>query len=185
MREVLKSRATIGVGKNNFRGLQGSSANNIWNGMFPDADATGSHPILSGISDVLTNVARPITSATLTVRIIKSFQFRTERSLVLHNINLDTTTVGQLKDIARQAVLSQPGWKPYRNVALDTLKLYTKAHGAKTTNLIINLDNDNWILNDDSQILSHLGFENETEVSFFSRELYDVYKLDPTTSWDC
>lgn len=55
-----------------------------------------------GISDVLTNVTLPKTSATLTLRIIKSFEYRTERSLVLHNINLETTTVGQLKDIARQ-----------------------------------------------------------------------------------
>jgi hypothetical protein len=48
------------------------------------------------------------------------------------------------------AVASQPGWKPYRNVSLsmkplfsmttgltdlDTLKLYTKAHGAKVSQL--------------------------------------------------
>lgn len=92
-------------------------------------------PAFRVMSVVLTNVARPRTSATLTVRIIKSFQFRTERSLVLHDINLDTTTVGQLKDTARQgkmssqvlnypyqlhwlAVLSLSGWKPYRNVVL-------------------------------------------------------------------
>lgn len=67
----------------------------------------------------------------------------------------------------------------------------------KTTNLIINLDNDDWILDDDSQILAHLGFgallqlpwkstdgcpENETEVSFFNRELYNIFKLNPTVS---
>lgn len=55
-----------------------------------------------GISDVLTNIALPKTSATLTLRIIKSFEYRTERSLILHNINLETTSVGQLKEIARQ-----------------------------------------------------------------------------------
>jgi hypothetical protein len=128
------------------------------------------------------NVARPRTSAVITVRIVKSFHFRTERSLVISDVNLETTTVGQLKDIARRAVL---GWKPYRNVVLDTLKLYTKAHGAKTTNLIINLDNEDWILDDDNQLLSHAGFENETEVSFFAWELYHEFKLNPTTSWDC
>ncbi|KAF8061038.1 hypothetical protein FPV67DRAFT_1509006 [Lyophyllum atratum] len=136
------------------------------------------------MSDVLTNMARPRTSATLTVRVIKSFEYRTERSLVLHEINLETCTVGQLKDIARKAVLTQSGWKPYRNVNLDTLKLYTKAHGAKTTNLIINLDNDEWILSCDDKTLADLAFENETEVSFFNRELYEQFKLNPTTSWD-
>ncbi|KAJ7109112.1 hypothetical protein C8R44DRAFT_635732 [Mycena epipterygia] len=149
----------------------------------------------------LSNEALPKTSATLTLRIIKSFEFRTERSLVLHNINLESTTVGQLKDIARTAVTSQPGWKPYRNVVLDTLKLYTQAHGAKTTNLIINLDHDEWILDDDTQVLADLGFENETEVSFFNKELYTQFQANPQvrlpdfntfseltrpqTSWDC
>lgn len=54
------------------------------------------------ISDVLTNLAKPLTSATLTLRIIKSFEYRTEKSLVLHDINLETTTVGDLKRIAVQ-----------------------------------------------------------------------------------
>ncbi|KAF5386632.1 hypothetical protein D9615_001769 [Tricholomella constricta] len=162
------------------------------------------------MSDVLTNIARPKTSATLTVRIIKSFEYRTERSLVLHEVNLETCTVGQLKDIARKAVLTQSGWKPYRNVTLGssmpvfngyTLKLYTKAHGSKTTNLIINLENDDWILDEDHKTLADLSFgmqhmchfnasypnfrpENETEVSFFNRELYEHFKRNPTTSWD-
>ncbi|CCM06097.1 uncharacterized protein FIBRA_08344 [Fibroporia radiculosa] len=131
------------------------------------------------ISDVPTNLAIPKTAATLTIRIIKSFEFRTERSLVLHNVNLEQTTVGQLKEIARQAVQTQPGWKPYRNATIDTLKLYTKAHGAKTTNLIINLDHDDWILDDDTKILSDYGFENETEISFFNRKLYEEFKANP------
>jgi len=54
--------------------------------------------------DVLSNVARPNTSATLTIRIIKSFIFRTERSLVLHDVNLVTMTVIQLKEIAKQSM---------------------------------------------------------------------------------
>jgi len=65
------------------------------------------------------------------------------------------------------------------------LKLYTQAHGAKTTNLIINLDHDDWILDDDSQLLANVGFENETEVSFFNRELYTQFQANPKTSWDC
>ncbi|KAJ7632379.1 hypothetical protein FB45DRAFT_912301, partial [Roridomyces roridus] len=131
----------------------------------------------------LTNSALPKTSATLTLRIIKSFEYRTERSLVLHNVNLEATTVAQLKDLARAAVATQPGWKPYRNVLLDTLKLYTHAHGAKTTNLIINLDHDEWILEDDSSLLADIGFENETEVSFFNRESYAQFQANPQTSW--
>ncbi|KIJ69542.1 hypothetical protein HYDPIDRAFT_172910 [Hydnomerulius pinastri MD-312] len=138
----------------------------------------------AGISDVLTNVALPKTEATITLRVIKSFEYRTERSLVLHKLNLETTTVGGLKDIARRAIQTGPAWKPYRNAVLDTLKLYTKAHGAKTTNLIINLDHDEWILDDDGKTLADVGFENETEISFFGREAYEKFKLNPEIRWD-
>ncbi|KAI0736475.1 hypothetical protein C8Q72DRAFT_799971 [Fomitopsis betulina] len=130
------------------------------------------------------NLALPKTSATLTVRIIKSFEYRTEKSLVLHKIDLETTTVSQLKEIARQAIKTQPGWKPYRNLVLDTLKLYTKAHGAKTTNLIINLDHDDWILSDDFKTLADYGLENETEVSFFNRVMYEQFKAHPEIKWE-
>jgi len=136
------------------------------------------------ISDVLTNLALPKTSATLTLRIIKSFEYRTEKSLVLHNINLEQVTVGELKELAREAVKTRTGWKPYRAITLDTLKLYTKAHGAKTTNLIINLDHDEWILDDNSKVLVDLGFENETEASFFNRDAYHNFQANPETLWE-
>ncbi|EPS97363.1 hypothetical protein FOMPIDRAFT_1032052 [Fomitopsis schrenkii] len=139
---------------------------------------------MSDPEELTLNLALPKTSATLTVRIIKSFEYRTEKSLVLHKINLETTTPTQLKEIARQAIKTQPGWKPYRNLVLDTLKLYTKAHGAKTTNLIINLDHDDWILSDDSKTLADYGCENETEVSFFNHEMYEQFKLHPETKWE-
>jgi len=83
----------------------------------------------------LSNTARPPTDATVTVRVIKSFTFRTEKSLVLHNLNLLTTHVGELKEITKQglpfflrvsslylplypAISTQSGWKPYRNALL-------------------------------------------------------------------
>ncbi|KAI0315539.1 hypothetical protein OF83DRAFT_1131659 [Amylostereum chailletii] len=104
--------------------------------------------MFTDFDDTLTNISRPKTSAILTIRVIKSFEYRTEKSLVLRDLNLEQITVGQLKDIVRQgprlithypnarlrrssAVLTQPGWKPYRTTQLDTLKLYSKAHGAK------------------------------------------------------
>jgi len=102
----------------------------------------------------------------------------------LRALDLERTTVGELKARVLHAVRTEPGWKAYRTVELDTLKLYTKAHVAKTTNLIINLDHDEWILNDDSAVLAAIGFENETEVSFFNRESYEKFKADPTTKWD-
>ena len=65
--------------------------------------------------------------------------------------------------------------KPLIDSFVDTMKLYTKAHGAKvcqlflwvehrlpgtvqTSNLIINLEHDDWILDDDSRTLADLSF---------------------------
>lgn len=71
------------------------------------------------ISDVLTNLALPKTSATLTLRIIKSFEYRTEKSLVLHNVNLETTTIGELKNLAREGI---PLLKSFNHRNLDWSK---------------------------------------------------------------
>ncbi|KAK8844613.1 hypothetical protein IAR55_006460 [Kwoniella newhampshirensis] len=125
----------------------------------------------------------PISDATLTVRVIKSFEFRTQKSLVLQHLDLRNLTVGQLMDRVREAIKTQSGFKPYRTLKLDTMKLYTVAHGSKTSNLIINLNHDEWILDED-KILADVGAQNETELSFFNRESYEAFKLDPEVKWD-
>ena len=106
--------------------------------------------------DPPTNTLRPTTDATLTVRVIKSLTYRNFKPLVLQHLDLEATTVGQLKDRirdgAREArwrrltaaeVATKPAFKPYRTAAFgalrvaaaayrpDTLKIYTHAHGAK------------------------------------------------------
>lgn len=53
------------------------------------------------ISDQLTNLAAPLSAATITVRVIKSFEYRTEKSLVLHGLDLEHTTVGELEERVR------------------------------------------------------------------------------------
>ncbi len=83
-----------------------------------DDEATLMADNSTGISDVLTNEAVPRTSATITVRIVKNFEYRTEKNLVLRLLNLETTTVGALKVLARQIILSDAKWKPYRTVQL-------------------------------------------------------------------
>ncbi|KAF9583586.1 hypothetical protein BGW38_009112, partial [Lunasporangiospora selenospora] len=131
-------------------------------------------------SEPLTNTLAPSTSATLTIRVIKSFEYRTTKNLILHNVDLINTTVGQLRDLIIEKVKTAPGFRPYQNVVFDTLKLYTKAHGAKTMNLIINMDQDeDWILSNDNDTLESKGIENETEISIFNRELYETYKQNP------
>lgn len=151
-----------------------------------------------------TNVARPLTDAVITIRIIKSFEFRTMKAYVVKSIDLTKTTVAQLEDMCRQEVKTNSAFRAFRSYAdkLDTLKLYTRAHGAKTTNLIINLDHPEWLLEDENlgkllkeggsgegrtkenTTLAEIGVENETELSFFNREAYESFLANPNTKWD-
>lgn len=148
-----------------------------------------------------TNTSRPLTDAVITVRIIKSFEFRSMKAYVLKNIDLTTTTISQLEDLCRNEVRTSSGFRAFRSYAdkLDTLKLYTRAHGSKTTNLIINLDHDDWVLEDrnlgkltkeggerrkEDTTLAEIGVENETELSFFNKQAYEEFLAHPNTKWD-
>ncbi|PKC67966.1 hypothetical protein RhiirA1_378605 [Rhizophagus irregularis] len=137
-------------------------------------------------SEPLTNTLNPTTSSTITIRIIKNFEYRTIKNLVLQHINLETTTFKELKELIIEKINSTPGLKPFRNVNYDTLKLYTKAHGVKTQSLIINMEDDeNMIFSNDDDNLASCGIENETEISFFNREAYETYKTHPDViKWD-
>ncbi|GAA5996539.1 Aim29p [Rhodotorula paludigena] len=145
------------------------------------AEAAAAPP--SADHEALTNTLRPLSDCFLTIRIIKSFTYRTSKNLLLPHVDVTKTTVGQLKDICREQLKTAPGFKPFRTVQLDTLKLYTRAHGHKTMNLIINLETDDDILEDDSVTLESVGVENETEISFFARDLYEEYKKNPEQAW--
>ena len=56
--------------------------------------------------------AAPAT-ATITVRLIKSFEYRNFKNVVLHNINLQATTAGQLKELVQHRIQTEQGFKPY------------------------------------------------------------------------
>ncbi|SPO28457.1 related to UPF0538 protein C2C4.04c [Ustilago trichophora] len=159
-------------------------------------------------TNTVTNAVRPLTDAVITIRIIKSFEFRSMKAYVIKSIDLTTTTISALEEQCRQEVRTNSAFRAFRSYAdhLDTLKLYTKAHGSKTTNLIINLDHDDWILVDENlngllkdkaiaeeggqrrtkenTTLAEIGVENETELSFFNNEAYERFIADPSTKWD-
>ncbi|EPS38409.1 hypothetical protein H072_7861 [Dactylellina haptotyla CBS 200.50] len=122
--------------------------------------------------------------ATITVRVIKSFPYRTCKNLILRDLDLTTLTVGDFKARAQNDVKTLPGWKPYQNVEFDSMKLYTKAQGTKNQNLIINMDHPEWMFDDDSKTLAEMGCGHETEVSFFNKDAYEEYVKDPVNKWE-
>ncbi|KAL7413257.1 hypothetical protein BDY24DRAFT_389458 [Mrakia frigida] len=152
----------------------------VYSPFVPRPPSPTQHPVTSSLNSP--------EHATITVRVIKSFPYRTMKALVLRNVDLQAPNgVEELIERCRKEILTAPGFKPFRTYIdhLNTLKLYTKAHGSKTMNLIINLTNDETeILPISSSSLSSYGIENETELSLFNREGYEEFKLDPTTKWD-
>ena len=54
----------------------------------------------------LTNLAKPSSDATLTVRCIKNFEYRTCKNLVLQHVNLETSTVSDLKKLVLESRIS-------------------------------------------------------------------------------
>lgn len=55
------------------------------------------------MDNTLTSHARPSTDATLTVRCIKSFEYRTCKNLVLQHVDLERTTIGELKALVLES----------------------------------------------------------------------------------
>lgn len=68
--------------------------------------------------DPLTSTTRPLESSTITVRIIKSFEYRTQKALVLKEINLKEMTVQGLIDRCMEEIKTRPGFKPYKTLKL-------------------------------------------------------------------
>jgi hypothetical protein len=59
-----------------------------------------------------------------------------------------------------------------------------KAHGSKTSNLIINLDHDeDWILTPPDKSLKDFNIDFESEISYFNRTEYEAFKAHPEVKW--
>jgi hypothetical protein len=80
----------------------------------------------------------------------------------------------------RRELTKSPSFR--RSLDLDTLKLYTKAHGSKTMNLIINLTNDETEilpLNTDASLASFgIGQSRSFSSPPFPPSLFPLYPRD-------
>lgn len=144
------------------------------------------------VEEPLTSNVRPVTDSVLTIRIVKSFPYRNVKNYILTSANLKELTPRDLLVKIRDIINSTGALRPYRNVDYDTIKIYTKAHGTKSMNLVINMENDDsWVLVceneahkvDKNASLHDLGVENETELSLFNWEAYCAFKENPEEKW--
>ena len=94
-------------------------------------------PQVDFLDNTVTNQARPLTSAIITVRIIKNFEFRTMKPLVLRDIDLTKCTTPQLIERCRHEVRTQPAFKAYRNV-VDDLGTYNNIRNLTNVQILSN-----------------------------------------------
>lgn len=146
------------------------------------------------IEEPLTSTVRPATDAVLTIRIIKSFPYRNVKNHIIKSINLKETTPKQLFDEVLNIINTTGALRPYRNVAYDAIKIYTKAHGTKSMNLVINMEHpdadsviycgdESYTVTQPEKSLWEWGIDNETELSFFKWSDYAAFKENPEEKW--
>ncbi|XP_029936555.1 UPF0538 protein C2orf76 homolog [Myripristis murdjan] len=121
--------------------------------------------------------------AVVTVRLVRSFEHSNFKPVVFRAVDLDQTVqefIQHVKhDIATRAGLPPP----FRKYAYDTMKIIHQAHGAKTNDLVMSLNDDDKLILQDSQTLRAAGVANETELALFRKEDYGLFKANPQTVW--
>ncbi|MBN3326850.1 CB076 protein, partial [Atractosteus spatula] len=121
--------------------------------------------------------------AVLTVRLVRSFEHRNFKPVVFRNVNLNQT-VKEFIAAVKDDVSARPGLPPpFKKFEYDTMKIIHQAHGAKTNELVMSLEDDDRLILKDDSTLKEAGVANETELGFFRNEDYEKYKADPKTAW--
>jgi transposase-like protein len=69
--------------------------------------------------------------AVLTIRLIRSFEYRNVKMMILKNVDLDNTTTQQLLETILKEIQTQSAYLPHRTRNYDVLKMYHKPHSFK------------------------------------------------------
>jgi len=115
------------------------------------------------------------TGATLTIRLIRSFEFRNWKPFVLHNVPLESTKTEDLEELIGRFIRDSTLPPPFKNLSLDTLKIEYQPHHFKTNDPLINTENDEELTLKPGLTLSNQGVQNETEISYFKKVDYLAY----------
>uniref|UniRef100_A0ABK0M1X1 Similar to chromosome 2 open reading frame 76 n=1 Tax=Rattus norvegicus TaxID=10116 RepID=A0ABK0M1X1_RAT len=98
-----------------------------------------------------------VEEATITVRLIRSFEHRNFKPVVYHRVNLHQT-VKEFIIFLKQDVPSRTSLPPpLRNYKYDTLKILHQAHKAKTNELVLGLEDDDTLLLKEDRTLKDSG----------------------------
>ncbi|XP_040593846.1 UPF0538 protein C2orf76 homolog isoform X1 [Mesocricetus auratus] len=98
--------------------------------------------------------------ATITVRLIRSFEHRNFKPVVYHRVNLDQTVKEFIVFLKQDVPLRSSLPPPLRNYKYDTLKILHQAHKAKTNELVLGLEDDDTLLLKEDRTLKESGIES-------------------------
>merc|ERR1711973_1042538 len=119
----------------------------------------------------------------VTVRLIRSFEYRNIKPIVLKAVDLDQS-VSDFKALVNAEILSRSSISPvFRKHSYDTMKIQHIAHKSKTSDPVINTENDEKLILCETSTLKECGVGHETEISYFKREEYEKYKANPVLKW--
>lgn len=126
-----------------------------------------------------------MSTGTLTVRLVRSFSFKTFRTLILHDLDFSSITLQDLAIMIADRIKFTSALAFLEKHTFDTFKIYTQPHAAKTSNTIMNTEDDfRLILREWNKPLSDFGIQNETEISYFNYNDYLAFKINPETRWE-
>ena len=120
---------------------------------------------------------------TIVLRLIRSFEHRTIRNVVYHEIDLDLLTSDFIDFVKTDLKTKTSLPPPFRTFKYDTMKIQHKAFGSKTSDPVINTLNDEELMLNVEKSLRDNGIVNETEISFFVLEDYRKYQENPQLAW--
>ncbi|KAM8749477.1 UPF0538 protein C2orf76 homolog isoform 1-T1 [Acanthopagrus schlegelii] len=95
--------------------------------------------------------------AVVTVRLVRSFEHRNFKPVVFHRVDLDQT-VHDFIQLVRDDITTRAGLPPpFKKHSYDTMKIIHQAHGAKTNELVMSLDDDEKLILQNGQTLRAAG----------------------------
>uniref|UniRef100_A0A3P8ZMA8 Uncharacterized protein n=1 Tax=Esox lucius TaxID=8010 RepID=A0A3P8ZMA8_ESOLU len=119
-------------------------------------------------------------AAVLTVRLVRSFEHRNFKPVVFSGVNLDQT-VQEFIQFVKNDVATRGGLPPpFKKFGYGMLRLLVRSG---TNELVMSLDDDDTLILQDGLTLRAAGIANETELAFFRRDDYEVFKANPKTAW--
>ncbi|KAM4609089.1 UPF0538 protein C2orf76 homolog [Polymixia lowei] len=119
----------------------------------------------------------------VSVRLVRSFEHRNFKPVVFRGVDLDQT-VEEFIQRVKDDVATRGGLPPpFKKFGYDTMKIIHQAYGAKTNELVMSLEDDDKLILQNGLTLRAAGVANETELAFFKKEDYGLYKANPHTVW--